>query len=198
MTFIRLKKGWVSVYSIDNALGFVLERFSFRISDGAWAVLLGFYDFPESIHGNGGLESGLCHCHLPPNPSQFIINHSTIGRYISYNGNNGVFILRSSQLKEASFTPLQALAFWYLFNNFGVSSGERNIYNFYLIYDYIPRVTNDGYYKKNPCAYSESRAIKFVYKYTMVYQSNTTQLYYVYYCIRATCFDSYRIIFRPF
>jgi len=22
--------------------------------------------------------------------------------------------------------------------------------------------------------------------------------YYVYYCIRATCFDSYRIIFRPF
>ena len=31
-----------------------------------------------------------------------------------------------------------------------------------------------------------------------MYQSNTTQLYYVYYCIRATCFDSYRIIFRPF
>ena len=24
------------------------------------------------------------------------------------------------------------------------------------------------------------------------------KLYYVYYCIRATCFDSYRIIFRPF
>ena len=35
-------------------------------------------------------------------------------------------------------------------------------------------------------------------KYTMMYQSNTTKLYYVYYCIRATCFDSYRIIFRPF
>ena len=28
-----------------------------------------------------------------------------------------------------------------------------------------------------------------------MYQSNTTNLYY---CIRATCFDSYRIIFRPF
>ena len=37
-----------------------------------------------------------------------------------------------------------------------------------------------------------------LYKYTMMYQSNTTKLYYVYYCIRATCFDSYRIIFRPF
>jgi hypothetical protein len=36
------------------------------------------------------------------------------------------------------------------------------------------------------------------YKYTMMYQSNTTKLYYVYYYIRATCFDSYRIIFRPF
>jgi len=35
-------------------------------------------------------------------------------------------------------------------------------------------------------------------KYTMMYQSNTTELYYVYYCIMATCFDSYRIIFRPF
>jgi hypothetical protein len=32
----------------------------------------------------------------------------------------------------------------------------------------------------------------------MKYQSNTTKLYYVYYCIRATCFDSYRIIFRHF
>ena len=32
----------------------------------------------------------------------------------------------------------------------------------------------------------------------MMYQSNTTKLYYVYYCNRATCFDSYRIIFRPF
>jgi len=37
-----------------------------------------------------------------------------------------------------------------------------------------------------------------MYKYTMMYQSNTTKLYYIYYCIRATCFDSYRIIFRPF
>ena len=32
----------------------------------------------------------------------------------------------------------------------------------------------------------------------MIYQSNTTKLYYVYYCIGAACFDSYRIIFRPF
>ena len=32
----------------------------------------------------------------------------------------------------------------------------------------------------------------------MMYQLNTTKFYYVYYCIRATCFDSYRIIFRPF
>jgi len=30
-----------------------------------------------------------------------------------------------------------------------------------------------------------------------MYQSNTTKLYYVYYCISATCVDSYRIIFRP-
>ena len=37
-----------------------------------------------------------------------------------------------------------------------------------------------------------------VIKYTMMCQSNTTNCYYVYYCIRATCFDSYRIIFRPF
>ena len=37
-----------------------------------------------------------------------------------------------------------------------------------------------------------------IYKYTMMYQSNTTKLYYVYYCIGVTCFDSYRIIFRPF
>jgi len=36
------------------------------------------------------------------------------------------------------------------------------------------------------------------YKYTVMYQSDTIQLYYVYYCIRATCFDCYRIIFRPF
>jgi len=35
-------------------------------------------------------------------------------------------------------------------------------------------------------------------KYTMMHQSNTTKLCYVDYCIRATCFDSYRIIFRPF
>ena len=32
----------------------------------------------------------------------------------------------------------------------------------------------------------------------MMYQSNTPKLYYVYYCVRAACFDSYRIIFRPF
>jgi len=31
-----------------------------------------------------------------------------------------------------------------------------------------------------------------------MYQSNTTKLYYAYYCIRAACFDSYRIIFRLF
>jgi len=39
---------------------------------------------------------------------------------------------------------------------------------------------------------------RLIDKYTMMYQSNTTKLYYVYYCIRATCFDSYRIILRPF
>ena len=32
----------------------------------------------------------------------------------------------------------------------------------------------------------------------MVYQSNTTKPYCVYYCIKATCFDFYRTIFRPF
>jgi len=37
-----------------------------------------------------------------------------------------------------------------------------------------------------------------MYKYKMMFQSNKTLLYYVYYCTRATCFDSYRIIFRPF
>ena len=37
-----------------------------------------------------------------------------------------------------------------------------------------------------------------LYKYTMMCQSNTTKFYYVYYCTRATCFDSYRIIFRAF
>jgi len=37
-----------------------------------------------------------------------------------------------------------------------------------------------------------------LYKYTMLCQSNTTKLYYVYYCTTATCFDSYRIIFSPF
>jgi len=31
-----------------------------------------------------------------------------------------------------------------------------------------------------------------------MYQSNTTKLYYVYYYIRAACFHSYGIIFRPF
>ena len=30
-----------------------------------------------------------------------------------------------------------------------------------------------------------------------MYQSNTTNLYHVYYCIRATCFDSYRITSDP-
>jgi len=35
---------------------------------------------------------------------------------------------------------------------------------------------------------------KCMYKYTMIYQSNTTKLYYVYYCIKATRFDPYRII----
>ena len=32
----------------------------------------------------------------------------------------------------------------------------------------------------------------------MICQSNTTKLYYVYYCTRATCFDSYRLIFMLF
>jgi len=44
--------------------------------------------------------------------------------------------------------------------------------------------------------YSVSGTI--VYKYTMMYQSNTTKPYYACYCIMATCFDSYRFIFRPF
>jgi hypothetical protein len=36
-------------------------------------------------------------------------------------------------------------------------------------------------------------------KYTTMYQSNTKKkLYYVYYCIGATFFDSYRIIFTSF
>ena len=38
----------------------------------------------------------------------------------------------------------------------------------------------------------------YVHKYKMKYQSNTKHLFYVYHCTRATCFDSYRIIFRPF
>ena len=42
------------------------------------------------------------------------------------------------------------------------------------------------------------KCLTHIYKYTVMCQSNTTKLYYVYYCIRATCFDSYRIIFRPF
>lgn len=86
-----------------------------------------FVVFPESIQGNGGLESALCHCRLPPNASLFIIHHSTIGRYVSYNGNSDVFLLPSFQLKEASFTQLQALAFQHLFNNLGISGGERKI-----------------------------------------------------------------------
>jgi len=35
-------------------------------------------------------------------------------------------------------------------------------------------------------------------KYTIMCQSNTKEPYYIYHCIRATCFDSYRIILRPF
>jgi len=35
-------------------------------------------------------------------------------------------------------------------------------------------------------------------KYTMMYQSNTTNLYYVYCCIRVLYFNSYRIILGPF
>jgi len=31
----------------------------------------------------------------------------------------------------------------------------------------------------------------------MTYEPSTTKLYYVYYCIRVTCFDSYRNILRP-
>jgi hypothetical protein len=42
LSLIRLKNGLVSVYSIGNALGFVLERFSFRISNGESAVLQSF------------------------------------------------------------------------------------------------------------------------------------------------------------
>ena len=37
--------------------------------------------------------------------------------------------------------------------------------------------------------------------YTDIYNDESVKhnkLYYVYYCTRATCFDSYRIIFRPF
>jgi len=140
LSLIRLKNGFVSVYSIGNALGFVLEGFSFRISDGASAVLQGFCDFPESIQGNGGLEFGLCYCRLPPNPSHFVTPHSTIRHYMSYNGSSDVFYyLALSYLKGAFFTPLQALAFRYLFNNFGLSNGERKISNFYLISVYIPR-----------------------------------------------------------
>jgi len=37
-----------------------------------------------------------------------------------------------------------------------------------------------------------------MYKYTMMCQSNKTQLYNVYYCTRATRFDSYIINCRPF
>ena len=37
-----------------------------------------------------------------------------------------------------------------------------------------------------------------LYKCTMLYQSNTTRIYYVCYCIRATCFDADRIIFRSY
>ena len=47
------------------------------------------------------------------------------------------------------------------------------------------------------CALRVTQRFTYI-KYTMMCQSNTTNLYYVFYCIRATCFDSYRIIFRPF
>jgi len=58
-----------------------------------------------------------------------------------------------------------------------------------LIGDYLPTVRWSGSGANYKCK---------IYKCTMMYQSNTTKLYYVYYCIRATCFVSYRIIFRPF
>ena len=96
LSLIRLKNRWINVYFSGIALGFVLERFSFRISDRASAVLQGFCDFPESIQGNGGLECGLCHFLLRPNPSQFVIHNSTIRHYMSYNGNSDVFILPST------------------------------------------------------------------------------------------------------
>jgi len=49
------------------------------------------------------------------------------------------------------------------------------------------------------CTHS-ARYLSHLYKHTVMYtyQSIATKPYYVYYCIRATCFDSYRIIFRPF
>ena len=56
-----------------------------------------------------------------------------------------MILLPSPHLKEALFTPLQAFAFRHLFDNLGVSSGERKINNFYVIYVYIPHVTNDGF-----------------------------------------------------
>jgi len=42
----------------------------------------------------------------------------------------------------------------------------------------------------------KSQVLRHCYKYTMMYQWNTIKLYYACYCKKATCFDSYRIIFR--
>ena len=42
---------------------------------------------------------------------------------------------------------------------------------------------------RGPCEHGDKPG--YIYKYTMTYQSNTTKLYYVYYCIRVTCFNSY-------
>ena len=38
----------------------------------------------------------------------------------------------------------------------------------------------------------------YIYRYTVMYRSSTKKHCCVYYCTRATCFDSYRIVFRPF
>ena len=46
--------------------------------------------------------------------------------------------------------------------------------------------------------YTQQWYMSYKYKYAMIYQSNKTKLHYVYHSISATCFDSYRIIFRPF
>jgi len=43
------------------------------------------------------------------------------------------------------------------------------------------------------CTVERSRGQDIEYKYTMMYQSNTTKLYYVYYCIEGPENDSVRI-----